>query len=147
VDSDADERSRLRTVWFPRIIITIGLVAAFGAFAVALRSANTGGQEKQFDLAVESVFPTQDSLEPRQTTVQIDLANGWAVEQFWIQGIQLEDRLINSSGASLGQYFFSPGEGTPFPLFQPGEIDVLVVIFNELDPSVRRNITWSFRAT
>jgi len=128
-------------------VFTVGTVIALGAFATAMQSANTGTRNKQFDLAVESVFPSQDSLEPRQTTILIDLANGWVVDQFWIEGIRLENRFINDSGAALGQYFFNPGEGTPFPLFQPGQIDVLVIIFNELEPSLRRNITWSFKAT
>jgi len=127
--------------------MTLGTIIALGAFAIAMRSANTGTRTTQLDLAVESVFPTQDSLEPRQTTVLVDLANGWVVDQFWIEGVLLEDRFVNDSGAALGQYFFNPGEGTPFPLFQPGEIEVLIIIFNELEPTLRRNVAWSFKAT
>ncbi|MDG2262372.1 MAG: hypothetical protein P8N50_08540 [Actinomycetota bacterium] len=140
--------SKFRKVWLPRLIITVGSIAAVAAFAVALRTANTGDRNPQFDLAVESVFPTQDALEPRQTTVSIDLASGWVLDQLVIEGVRLETEFINDSGRALGQFYFEPGEGTPFPLFKPGTIEVTAFIVNELEPTgQRKKIEWSFTAS
>lgn len=145
--AESTDPSGFRTKWLPRLIITLGAVAAIGAFAVALRTADTGAKGEQLDLSVESVFPTQDSLEPRQTTVLIDLAPGWVLDQLVIEGIRIDTEFINDSGRQLGQYFFEPGPGTPFPLFEPGSIEVLALIVNELEPSQQRSVAWSFRAT
>ena len=125
----------------------MGSIAAIVAFGFAFTLANTGERGEQLDLSVESVFPTQDALEPRQTTVAIDLAPGWALDQMLIEGVLLEQRFINNSGRSLGQYFFEPGEGTPFPLFRPGTIEVIALIFNELEPTQQRTVSWSFTAS
>ena len=56
---------------------------------------------------------------PRQTTVSIDLASGWVLDQLVIEGVRLETEFINDSGRALGQFYFEPGEGTPFPLSSP----------------------------
>ena len=145
-DSDAT-RSTFRRVWLPRAVITVGSIAAIAAFAIALRTASTGDRNTQFDLAVERVFPTQDALEPRQTTVSIDLATGWVLDQLVIEGIRLETEFINDSGRALGQFYFEPGEGTPFPLFEPGTIEVIALIVNELEPTEQRTVAWSFTAS
>ena len=133
-------------MWLPRIIITGGLILAIGAFTLAFRTAQTGEQGEQLDLAVESVFPTQGSLEPRQTPVSIDLATGWTLDQLIIDNVRIDAEFINDSGRQLGQFFFEPDEGTPFPLFEPGTIEVVALIFNELEPTEQRTISWSFRA-
>ena len=145
--ADRVPQSQFRKVWLPRLIITVGSLAALAAFAVALKTANTGDRNTQFDLAVESVFPTQDALEPRQTTVSIDLATGWVLDQLVIDGIRLETEFINDSGRALGQFYFEPGEGTPFPLFEPGTIEVIALIINELEPTDQRTVAWSFTAS
>lgn len=118
-------------------------------FFIAMSVANTDTDSKgeQLDLSVESVFPTQGALEPRQTTVLIDLASGWTLQQLVIEGVLIEQEFINDSGRSLGQYFFEPGEGTPFPLFEPGSIEVIALIVNELEPTEQRTVAWSFTAS
>lgn len=135
-------------MWLPRLVITVGSVAAIAAFALAFRLADTAPEKgEQLDLSVEAVFPTQGSLEPRQTQVFIDLAPNWALDQLVIEGTRIEDRFINDSGSPLGQYFFEPGEGTPFPIFEPGRIEVIALIVNELEPTEQRTVAWSFTAS
>lgn len=136
-----------RTKWLPRLIIGGGLVAVAIVFTLAFQLGNTGGDDAPLDQAVESVFPTSGALEPRQTQVTIDLDATWQLESLIIEGTPIEFRDIDLGGEALGIYTFQPGPGRPIEVFEVGEVRVLAIVSNRLEPTEQRTISWAFTAT
>ncbi|NOX29935.1 MAG: hypothetical protein GXP35_07805 [Actinobacteria bacterium] len=136
-----------RTKWLPRLIIASGLVVVAVLLLTAVRLGDTSDADAPLDQAVDSLFPANNTLEPRQTAVTIDLATGWTLEQLVIDGVGIAEEFIDDGGAPLGIYTYVPRAGTPFEAFDVGEIVVLAIIQNQLNASDQRTIAWSFTST
>ena len=113
----------------------------------AVRIGDTSDADAPLDQAVDKLFPADNTLEPRQTAVTIDIATGWTLEQLVIQGVVIAEEFIDDGGAPLGIYTYVPGPGTPFEAFDVGNTVVLALIQNQLNESDRRTIAWEFTST
>lgn len=136
-----------RAKWLPRLIITTGVMVAFAAFWLAGSLGGDAETKPQLDLAVDSVFPTDGSIQPRQTTVSIDLATGWTLTQLSIDGVAIPPIDVSTAGDALGIYTFTPGPGAAIEEFGVGEIRVTAVIVNEVLDDEVRTIGWAFTTT
>lgn len=136
-----------RTKWLPRLIIGGGLVAVAVIFSLVLRLGNTDGANATLDLAVESVFPDVDTLEPRQTQVSLDLDQSWQLEQLVIDGVFIGFEHIDLGGEALGIYTYQPAPGRPIEVFDVGEVRISAVVSSRLDSTEQRSVTWVFTAT
>ncbi len=113
----------------------------------AVRLGDTSDAGAPLDQAVDNLFPADNTLEPRQTAVTIDLATGWTLEQLVIDGVAIAEEFIDAGGAPLGIYTYVPRSGTPFESFDVGETVVRATIQNQLNARDQRTITWSFTST
>lgn len=136
-----------REKWLPRIVITTGLCLAAAAFYFAGALGGDPETKPQLDLAVDSVFPTDGSIQPRQTTVTIDLATGWELTQLSINGVAIPPSEVSTAGDALGIYTFDPGPGRVIEVFEVGEVRVTVVIVNQVVDDEVRTIGWRFTTT
>lgn len=135
-----------RSRWLPRIIIGTGLAIVAAVMVVAAGLGNPGDGQA-LDQSLDGILPLQGALEPRQTPISIDLAEGWVLEQLVIEGVPINTEFIDAGGAPLGIYSFQPGPGKPFESFEVGQVRILAIVQNLLNDRDQRTITWSFTAS
>ncbi len=122
------------------IYIGLGLVAIS---AIALGIAfSTEGEPTTLPEPLEAIFPEPGSMVPLQTTIEIDLPNGYAA-QIWVDGWPVTNA---SFVEATGVYTWSPGPGDPnIQEWAPGEHTIRVTWDTYAGLPDPGSYEWSFR--
>ena len=122
------------------IYIGLGLV---GVAAIALGIVfSTEGEPATIPAPLEAVYPEPNSMVPLQTTLEIDLPNGYAA-QIWVDGWPINNaRFVEGTGV----YTWSPSPTDPvITEWLPGERTVRVTWDTYAGLPDPGSFEWSFR--
>ena len=127
-----------------RIILTVLIAGALVGFVFALNSSETETEPTFTDSAVRAVYPGQGKLELRQTRIGVELDVEYTAV-LAIDGVEIpEDQ--HEREPSLGQVFYTPGEGKATGELEPGRHCATAHLwrFNETREDARR-YSWCFQ--
>jgi hypothetical protein len=130
-----------------RRLIYVGLLAlATAGLVIAVNNGRTAPTVvSDRDDAIDALVPNEGADVLRQSTVGIDLADGY-LAQIAVNGITIPDDQL-SGDRGLAQYFFSPGPGRVLESLHGGQNCVLATYWRAAEgPERSQTIRWCFSA-
>ena len=100
-------------------IVTLAVVAVAGL--LIWFATTTGGAPRPdvFPTGLRLVQPGEDARSPRQSSIGVSLAPGWAPTLF-VNGTAIPDPQLDAGTRELGEFFFSPEPGHVVEDIRPG---------------------------
>ena len=128
-----------------RAVVGGAILLAIGLFVLAGMTADTSTDDEvgvSGDI-VERLIPARNDETLRQSPVGIDLAPGWALASFTLNGSEIREDEWDVT-AELGLYQFVPGSGKTVEVLKADQNCVTMQVFQIADITNTRPIDWCF---
>lgn len=129
-----------------RLIFAVLIAVAVGGLVVAVNNGRTSPTAlTDRDAAVDAVIPTEGAEVLRQSTVGIDLADGYDASLVINNQVIPDDQLGGDPG--LGLYTFTPAPGQAVESLSGGQ-NCAIATFWRIgeEPQRTQTVRWCFRA-
>jgi hypothetical protein len=135
------ERNLTRRLFFGALV-----ALAVAAMAIAISNGRTAPTaQADRSEAIDAFVPNQGADVLRQSTVGIDVADGYQA-RLVVNGVNIPDDQL-SGDRGLGQYFFTPGPGLVLESLSGGQNCVLATYWLAAEsPDRGQTVRWCFSA-
>ncbi|MDG2023888.1 MAG: hypothetical protein P8J75_05430 [Actinomycetota bacterium] len=101
--------------------VTVLVVVLLGIIIWVASTTRGAPQVSTFPTGLLAVIPQEGDQAPRQGLVGVSLSPGWQ-PTLTIAGVKIPDNQLSAGTRQLGEFFFSPGEGSAIVEMRTGQV-------------------------